>query len=66
MWLTCSASTARNTLLDVAAQGKLGRVSGSTALSHAARQRTHSAIAANVVIPANLANTISVKIKGTL
>jgi len=42
------------------------RVTGNTWLSHPARKRTHSAIAAGVVIPANLARTISVKIKATL
>jgi hypothetical protein len=36
---------------------------GSTWFNHAARNRTHSAMPASVVIPANLANTISVKIK---
>jgi hypothetical protein len=36
---------------------------GSTWLSQSARKRTQSAMAASVVIPANLANTISVKSK---
>jgi hypothetical protein len=39
---------------------------GSTSLSQSARKRTHSAIPAKLVMPANLANTISVKIKALL
>jgi hypothetical protein len=34
--------------------------------NHRARNRTHSALPAKLVIPANLANTIKVKIKALL
>jgi hypothetical protein len=39
---------------------------GSIWVTHPARSRTHSDIAAKLVIPANLANTIKVKINALL